>query len=329
MYNPFNTKHFVRYLDSIKSKKIHKKQIMRIVRYSTFFIIYTGGRLPMGCFVKPMIPVVIGNFIYALTVVLFLLPSGLVTGGTTGIALTVNHMWDISISGFVLVFNVIMLLLGFFVLGKSFALTTLASTFLYPLFLEICERAFSNMVLTNDLLLCTIFSGFGIGIALGIVIRSGASTGGMDIPPLVLNKIFRIPVSVGMYGFDFCILLMQVMFRPIENILYGIILVIIYTIVLDKMLLLGNSKIEVKIVSSKYRQISDAILMQVDRGVTLLSSEGGYLHQKSQLILSVISNRELIKVERLVRQIDPECFMVVSRVTEVQGRGFSMKKQYQ
>ena len=120
----------------------------------------------MGRFVKPMIPVVIGNFIYALTVVLFLLPSGLVTGGTTGIALTVNHMWDISISGFVLVFNVIMLLLGFFVLGKSFALTTLASTFLYPLFLEICERAFSNMVLTNDLLLCTIFSGFGIGIAL-------------------------------------------------------------------------------------------------------------------------------------------------------------------
>lgn len=238
-------------------------------------------------------------------------------------------MWDISISGFVLVFNVIMLLLGFFVLGKSFALTTLASTFLYPLFLEICERAFSNMVLTNDLLLCTIFSGFGIGIALGIVIRSGASTGGMDIPPLVLNKIFRIPISVGMYGFDFCILLMQAMFRPIENILYGIILVIIYTIVLDKMLLLGNSKIEVKIVSSKYRQISDAILMQVDRGVTLLSSEGGYLHQKSQLILSVISNRELIKVDRLVRQIDPECFMVVSRVTEVQGRGFSMKKQYQ
>lgn len=283
----------------------------------------------MGCFVKPMIPVVIGNFIYALTVVLFLLPSGLVTGGTTGIALTVNHMWDISISGFVLVFNVIMLLLGFFVLGKSFALTTLASTFLYPLFLEICERAFSNMVLTNDLLLCTIFSGFGIGIALGIVIRSGASTGGMDIPPLVLNKIFRIPISVGMYGFDFCILLMQAMFRPIENILYGIILVIIYTIVLDKMLLLGNSKIEVKIVSGKYRQISDAILMQVDRGVTLLSSESGYLHQKSQLILSVISNRELIKVDRLVRQIDPECFMVVSRVTEVQGRGFSMKKQYQ
>lgn len=184
-------------------------------------------------------------------------------------------------------------------------------------------------MLTNDILLCTVFSGLGIGISLGIVIRSGASTGGMDIPPLVLNKLFRIPVSAGMYAFDFCILLMQALFRSFENILYGIILVIIYTVVLDKVLLFGNSKIELKIVSEKYQEISDSILTQVDRGVTLLKSEGGYIHKEGQLILSIISNRELIKVERLVKKIDSECFMVVSRVTEVRGRGFSLKKQYQ
>lgn len=283
----------------------------------------------MNQVVKSIISVVVGNFIYALTVTLFLLPSNLVTGGTTGIALTVNHLWGIPISGFVLVFNVIMLLTGLMVIGKSFAVTTLASTFLYPFFLEICERVVGGLVLTDDLILCTVFSGLGIGIALGIVIRSGASTGGMDIPPLVLNKLFRIPVSVGMYAFDFCILLMQAMFRPFENILYGIILVIIYTVVLDKMLLFGNSRIELKIVSEKYREISDSILTQVDRGVTLLNSEGGYLHKKSQLVLCVISSRELIKVERLVREIDPECFMVVSRVSEVRGRGFSLNKRYQ
>ena len=278
---------------------------------------------------KSIISVIIGNFIYALTVALFLLPSGLVTGGTTGIALTINHLQGISISGFVLVFNVVMLLVGLAVIGKGFAATTLASTFLYPLFLEVCQKLTGHLTLTDDLLLCTVFSGLGIGIALGIVIRSGASTGGMDIPPLVLNRLLRIPVSVSMYAFDFCILLMQVLFRPIENILYGIILVIIYTLVLDKMLLLGKSRIELKIVSGKYREITDAILKQVDRGVTLLKSEGGYLHQESQLVLSVISNRELIKVERLVRDIDPDSFMVVSRVSEVRGRGFSMKKQYQ
>ena len=255
--------------------------------------------------IKSILFVVLGNLLHALAVTLFLLPSGLVTGGTTGIALIINHLWDISISGFVLIFNVIMLLVGWLVLGKGFAMTTLASSFLYPFFLELCKRIIGDVVLTDDLLLCTVFFGIGVGIALGIVIRSGSSTGGMDIPPLVLNKLFGVPVSVGLYAFDFCIIVMQVLIRPIENVLYGVVLVIIYTVVLDKMLLLGTSRVEVKIVSEKHEEIGNAILTQVDRGVTLLNSEGGYLHKESQLILSVVSNRELIKVERLVREIDP------------------------
>ena len=277
---------------------------------------------------KSLLAVIFGNFLYALTVKLFLVPSGLVTGGTTGMALAANHVFDIPISGFVLAFNVLMLLVGLLILGKAFAVTTLASTFLYPAFLELCEWVLGDLILTNDLLLCTVFSGLGIGIALGVVIRAGASTGGMDIPPLVLKKLFGVPVSVSMYAFDVCILLMQALFRPAENILYGIVLVIIYTVTLDKMLLLGSCRTELKIVSPKCREIADAILTQVDRGVTLLEAEGGYLHGKTQLVLSIISNQELIKVEKLVHQIDPECFMVVSRVSEVRGRGFSMKKNY-
>ncbi len=275
-----------------------------------------------------MAAVVIGNFLYALTVKLFLVPTELVTGGSTGIALAVNHYWGISISGFVLIFNVAMLLLGWCILGKAFAINTMASTFLYPLFLELCDRVLGDLVLTEDILLCTIFAGLGIGISLGIVIREGASTGGMDIPPLVLQKLTRIPVSVSLYAFDFCILLMQAVVRPMENILYGIVLVLIYTIVLDKMLLIGSSRTELKIVSKKSKEICNAIQHQIDRGVTLLDGEGGYLHQETKLVLSVISNRELIKVEKLVRDIDPECFMVVSRVSEVRGRGFSMNKKY-
>ena len=273
--------------------------------------------------------VVAGNFLYALTVKLFLLPAGLVTGGTTGMALTVNYLTGIPISGFVLVFNVIMLLLGYRVLGKAFASTTLASTFLSPAALEIFDRTLEGVVLTEDVLLCTIFSGLGIGIALGIVIRSGASTGGMDIPPLVLKRFFRIPVSVSMYAFDVCILLSQAVFRKAENILYGIVLVMIYTIVLDKMLLMGTTRTEVRIISRRSEQIRDAILKELDRGVTMLDGESGYLHNRTQMIFSVISNRELPKVERIIRGIDPESFMVVSRVSEVKGRGFSLNKKYQ
>ena len=276
-----------------------------------------------------LMPVIVGNFLYALTVKLFLIPGGLVTGGTTGIALTMNHFWGIPISGFVLFFNIVMLLVGLLALGKEFAATTLASSFLYPVFLEICNQIFGDLVLTNDLILNTVFCGIGIGTALGMVIRSGASTGGMDIPPLILKKIMRIPVSASMYFFDGCILLLQMLYRPSDHVLYGVLMMFIYTTVLDKMLMIGSSRTELKIVSAKSKEICEAILKEIDRGVTLLQGEGGDLHKDTQVILSVISNRELIKVERVVRKIDPECFMVVSRVSEVRGRGFSMSKYYQ
>ena len=279
--------------------------------------------------VKSAVAVVGGNMLYALMVKLFLLPAGLVTGGTTGLALIAEKLWNVPISGFVFVFNVVMLIIGWVVLGKAFALTTIASSVLYPLFLEICNLLLGDLVLTQDPMLCTVFFGVGIGVALGIVIRSGASTGGMDIPPLVLNKFFRLPVSVGLYTFDFCILLAQLFFSPAENVLYGIVMTLLYSIVIDKMLLLGQSRTELKIVSTKSEQITQAIMSQVDRGVTLLHGRGGYLGNETELVLTVISNRELVKVERLVHQIDSECFMVVSRVSEVRGRGFSLSKQYQ
>lgn len=269
-----------------------------------------------------------GNFLYALAVKLFLLPSGLVTGGTTGIALVMDHFFGIPITQFVLVFNVIMLAVGYFILGRQFAATTLASTFLYPIFLELLNRGLGDYVLTEDPMLCTLFSGLGIGIALGIVIRSGASTGGMDIPPLALQKMFRIPVSVSLYAFDVGILLLQALFRPAESILYGILLVMVYTTVLNKVLLKGADRTEIKVISAKSAEIRDAILKQIDRGVTMLDGEGGYLQDRTQVVMSIISNRELPKVEKIIRSIDPECFMVISRVQEVSGRGFSMKKKY-
>ncbi|MDO4268480.1 MAG: YitT family protein [Eubacteriales bacterium] len=276
----------------------------------------------------PLLLVVAGNMIYALAVKLFLIPAGLVTGGTTGIALAVNHAVGLPVSGFVLIFNVIMLTAGFFMLGKHFAATTVVSTFTYPLALELFDRLLGDAALTQDILLCTLFSGLGIGAALGVVIRAGASTGGMDIPPLALNHYFKIPVSVSMYVFDFCILLAQAIYNPPEKVLYGILLVLTYTVVLDKLMLMGTTRTEVKVISSKAQELREAILTRLDRGVTMLSGESGYLKQETQILLSVISNRELPRVEKLIHEIDPESFMVVSRVSEVRGRGFSMSKKY-
>lgn len=278
--------------------------------------------------VLSVLTVVLGNVLYALAVKLFLLPAGLVTGGTTGIGLAVNYAFGIPIASFVLVFNVIMLIIGFFVLGKQFALTTIISTFTYPIALDILDRLMGDVVLSQDLLICTVFSGLGIGLALGIVIRAGASTGGMDIPPLVLNHYFKIPVSVGLYLFDFIILIFQAFFQPLEKVFYGIILVIIYTVTLDKMLLMGTTKTEVRVISKRSGEICGAILEQMDRGVTLISAKGGYLKEESPIIFSVISNRELPRMERIIHEIDPESFMVVNRVSEVSGKGFTLNKEY-
>ena len=273
--------------------------------------------------------VVLGNATYALAVKLFILPNDLMTGGTTGIALVINHCFNgVSISAFVLGFNILMLLVGLALLGKKFAFSTIVSSIAYPLALELFDRLFGNVVLTEDMLLNTIFAGLGIGVGLGIVIRNGASTGGMDIPPLVLNRYFKIPVSVSLYVFDMCILLGQAVYNPLEGILYGILLILVYSVVLDKLMLMGTTRTEVKVVSGHAEEIRKVILSEVDRGVTLLYGESGYLQQDTQVILSIVSNRELPQVEKLIHSIDPESFMIISRVSEVRGRGFSMSKEY-
>jgi len=278
--------------------------------------------------VLSLLLVVFGNALYALTVKLFLLPANLISCGTTGLAIAVNHLVGIPMTAFILAFNVSMLVLSWFVLGKQFALTTVFSSLFYPIALEVLNRTLGDVSVTEDLLLNTLFSGMGLGLSLGMVMRGGASTGGMDIPPLILKKFFRIPVSVSLWGFDFLIMLTQMTFHKLEDLLYGIILLIMISFSLNKVLLMGTSRTEVKIVSPQAETIRDAILSKVDRGVTMLHGDGGFLHMPTEIILSVVSNHEMPKIERLARDIDPDCFMIVSRVTEVWGRGFSHGKQY-
>lgn len=272
--------------------------------------------------------ILFGNALYSLAVALFLEPAGLITGGATGIALAIGRLTGLPVSGLLLFINLAMLVWGWAALGLAFALNTLASSVLSPAFLGLFEGLLAGRVLTEDIFLCTVFSGLGIGVALGLVIRSGASTGGLDIPPLVLNKWFKLPVSATMLTFDIAVLLMQAVFSPVQQVLYGVVMVLIHTIVMDKMLMLGASRTEVKIVSSQSDAICAAILAQLDRGVTILHGEGGYTREPSAVLLSIVSNRELPRLEKLAHSIDPTCFLIVSHVTEVSGRGFSLDKDY-
>ncbi|WP_167958576.1 YitT family protein [Anaerosporobacter faecicola] len=279
-------------------------------------------------YLKNLFYILAGNTIYAAAVVMFILPNQLITGGTTGLALFFHHQFNIPITFFVSAFNTIMFLIGLAILGKKFALTTIISTFYYPIIFGILEKCKALQGITNDQLLAVICGGIMIGFGIGIVLRVGASTGGVDIPPLVLNKKFGIPVSVSLYIIDFSILLLQMIFSNKEQVLYGILLVITYTVMLDKVLVQGKSLVQVKIISERYEDINQAIIKQLDRGSTLMHAETGLCRNSNLVVLSVISNRELPKLNQLVLEIDPDAFVVISQVNEVKGRGFSTKKVY-
>lgn len=275
----------------------------------------------------PFILVLLGNCVYVFTVKLFLIPAQLISGGTTGLALAANHLLGIPLTAVIFAVNVTMLLLGWWLLGRQFALTTIFSSLFYPVALAALDSLLGDLIITQEPLLNTLFTGLGMGVGIGIVIRGGASTGGMDIPPLLLKKFFHIPVPVGIWIFDLTIFLAQMTFHPLEDLLYGVILLMTLSFSMNKVLMLGTDRTEVKIVSPYAEEIRETILSKLDRGLTILHGEGGYFRTPTEVILSVVSNHELPKIERMARSIDPDCFIIVSRVTEVWGRGFSRGKK--
>lgn len=277
---------------------------------------------------KTLPVVALGNLIMAAGIVLFILPSGLITGGTTGLGIIAEKLTGVSLPVFTAVFNIAMFLLGFACLGKTFAATTLVSTFLSPLMLALMKYIAGDFVLCEDLLMNVLFGGLTVGASIALVVRAGSSTGGMDIPPLLLQKYLGIPVSKSLYVFDFVIVCGQTLLVAREMLLYGVLLVMVYTIVIDKMMAMGDAQIQLQIVSPEADAIRQAILQDVDRGVTLLHGQTGYFQRETDVLFTIISPRERHRTEQLIRRIDPHAFIIISHVTRVSGGGFSLPKKH-
>ena len=279
---------------------------------------------------KRFLMILFGSSLDSLGAVLFILPSGLITGGSTGLSLFINHFWGLEdVSIIVFIINVVMFTLGWIFLGKEFAFASVISSLVYPGTMALFNYLTRDMApLTTNPLLCAIFGGLFIGVALGFIIRAGASSGGMDVPPLILHKFTRIPLLVLMYGMDVLILLLQAIYvNDAELILTGILMVLIYSVVMEVCISMGN-KVQIKVITKKSEEVRTAILEKIDRGVTMLHGQTGYTHQATDVVMSVISNRELSKLQRLVQSIDPEAFLIISRVAEVRGRGFTADKRH-
>ena len=272
--------------------------------------------------------IIVGNALYALTVVLFLVPSGLITGGATGIALGINRALGLPVSGVLFVINMTMLTVGWVLLGRRFAITTIASTVLSPLFLALWERVFTGFVLTDDLVLNTIFAGLGVGISLGITIRAGASTGGMDIPPLVLHKFTHIPLATLVLITDTLTVLLGVATYGFQAALVGIISVFLSSVAIDKMLTLGAIKSKnCMIISERYEEMLSYIHQELYRGTTILQGHGGFTQENRPVIMVVVSKKQYPLLEHEVLKVDPNAFIIVTDTDEVHGLGFTYEEE--
>ena len=271
--------------------------------------------------------IIIGNALLAFLVAAFIIPHDIIMGGTTGIGIVLGKVLHFDTAVFILALNVILLIVGLIALGKKFFLSTIASSLLYPAFLELFQRIPGIDRLTDDPLLAAIFAGVLMGISLGLVMRVGSSTGGMDVVNLVMNKFFHRPVSLYVYLTDFIVIGGQAIFAKPQDTLLGLLVLALETLALDKVMIVGKSQMQIFVISSKYEEIRTLLLTKLEAGVTMTMIETGCFGEVGKGVLCVIPQRKLYAATELINSVDPNAFTTVTKINEVRGRGFTKERE--
>lgn len=295
------------------------------MRYHHCEIIYSEGFF-MKHQIKILGSILLGNAMLAFGVCAFVVPNDFMLGGSTGIALTLQQWLPLRLSVLSAIINITLFLLGWICMGHKFAAASLLSTLLYPLIMAIFETLPLGTLFHEDRLTCALFFSILSGVGIGIVVRVGGSTGGMDIPPCILQKYRGIPVGDSLLFFDMVILLMQVCTRGFDGILHSILIVSLVSITVNRTIVTGRKKVEIIIISPKYDEIRRAILTDIDCGMTMVNVEGGYSQAPQQAILSVVYAKKYPEIRDAVLRIDPNAFIVASDVTNVNGQGYTLAR---
>lgn len=271
--------------------------------------------------------VILGNAMLAFAVCAFIVPNGFMMGGSTGIALVLQQYFPIRLSVWSAILNTVLFFLGLAFLGWKFASKTLLSTIIYPMLIGIFETMPLGEMLHEDALTSVLFFSVIAGAGIGIVIRVGGATGGMDIPPCILQRYKGIPVGDSMMVFDGAVLLMQVLVKgSVDGMLHGILIVYLLSTMVNRTVVAGVSKIAVTIISPCYREIRAAVLSELDCGVTMLNVENGYTCEQQQAVYSVVYAKKYPEIRDAALKIDPHAFIVASDVKNVNGRGYTLDR---
>lgn len=272
-----------------------------------------------------LIVLVLGNAFLAFGVAFFVIPNGILSGGVAGVCVALKPLFPfLSTQTMITILTFGLFLVGTLFLGKGFALKTIISSILFPLFTNLFSLFDTSQFIVQEPILASLYSGVFVGIGVGLVFRIEASSGGMDIPPLILNKFFNLPLSLGVLLVDVVTVLLGMITNGVEAALIGLISVWISSYVINKTLLFGAKPSKnVFIISDAYEEILAAIQMDMNRGATILEARGGYTNEAKPTIMVAIPAKEFPRLENKVMHIDNKAFIVVTDADAVKGLGFS------
>lgn len=278
--------------------------------------------------IKVLASIVLGNALLAFTICAFVVPNNFMLGGSTGIALSIRHFFpQLPLSALSAVINGILFVMGWAFLGKRFAMTSLLSTVIYPVIMAIFEQFPLGTLFQADVLTCALFASVLSGFGIGIVVRVGGSTGGMDIPPCILQKYKGIPVGTSLMVFDTAIVLLQVCLNGLGGVLHSILIIFLISTVVNKTVVSGENAVQIIIISPAYKQIRNELLGALDTGATMLSIETGYTSENQKAVFCVTYAKRYPAVRDAVLQVDPKAFIVTTDVKNVNGRGYTLSRK--
>jgi uncharacterized membrane-anchored protein YitT (DUF2179 family) len=274
--------------------------------------------------------ILIGSFIMAAGLVIFISPFKLAPGGVYGIAITLHYLTDALPIGLIALFmDIPLFIIGTLILGKKFGLKTLIGIFSLSGFTTLLENFYGyEPLVTDDYFLASVFGGVLIGIGLGLIFKSRATSGGTDIIAMIINKYTRIPVGTLIIYVDATIVLVGLIaFKDWRIPLYSWVTIFITGKIVDMMIEGIASEKAVYIISDKYEEIRDKIINEMGRGGTYLRGEGMYNGAQKKIIYTVVDRKELILLQRYVHEIDPNAFLTVMETKETLGEGFHSLKE--
>jgi uncharacterized membrane-anchored protein YitT (DUF2179 family) len=272
---------------------------------------------------KDYLTILLGTFMYALGVTQFIMPHKFVLGGLTGIAVLFNYAFGLPVSVQILVMNAILLLIAYRTLGSEFLVKTVVGVASLSFFIGMFESFQLPTIMTQEPLMAGLIGSIVAGSGVGLVMSVNGSTGGTDIIILIINKYRNVTPGRMMLFIDMVIVTSSfVLFRSVETIVYGIIIIAVVSTSVDWILNGIRQSVQFFIVSQRYEDIANEINIQLNRGCTVLDGTGWYTQKPQKVLLVMAKRSESNSIFRLVKSIDSSAFISQANVNGVYGKGF-------